>query len=108
MIGTLREFLVRGDIRRLFPHLQKRLDLADAYQRAFASPEGQIVLRDLIRESGILEVAHDPMDSRFYDGKRAIGLHVLHRLRWSAAELEQLGQEMTYEQLAERGQQEAA
>jgi hypothetical protein len=105
---TMREFFVNGMLRRHFPHLQKRLALADAYSQVFGLPAGQVVLRDLIREGGVLSVAADPDDSRFYDGKRALALHVLDRLRWSASELQALGQEITYEQVMEREAREAA
>lgn len=99
---NIRDFIRNGMLRRLFPHLQKQLDLADAYQRVFGTPEGQLVLRDLIGQGGVLEIAADPADSRFYDGKRALALHILHRLRWSVSELQALGQEITYETLMER------
>jgi hypothetical protein len=100
----MRDFFTTGMIRQAFPQLQRRLELANAYQHLFADHnfDGQLVLRDVIHQSGILEVAHDPGDSRFYDGKRAIGLHVLHQLRWSAGELMRLGEEVTYEQLLGR------
>lgn len=85
---------------------EKQLGLADAYHQVFETPEGQIVLRDLINEAGILAVADDPSDSRFYDGKRALALHILSRLRWSATELQQLGEALTYDELTELIQRE--
>lgn len=111
-LDNLREFFRAGTIRRLFPEHHKQYELAQSYQAVFANPqlvEGQIVLRDFLRESGILEVAYDPSDSRFYDGKRAMALYLLQKLRWSPAELAKLGEQITFETLAPSGpQQEAA
>lgn len=84
--------------------LTKRQALAAAYQEIFATPAGKLVLNDLLREGGVLEVSYVPGDdagTHFNDGKRALALHVLHRLRWAPGELATLAQERTEEQLAE-------
>lgn len=102
-LQELREFFKSGTVRRLFPERHRQYELAQSYQATFANPhflEGQIVLRDFLRESGILEVAYDPSDSRFYDGKRAMALYLLDKLRWSPGELAQLGEQITFAQLA--------
>lgn len=91
-----------GHIRRYFPQLQQRLDLADAYQKAFATPEGRMVLRDLLQAAGLLDGVFDGADREIFKaGRRSLGVHIVDRLRWSAMEMAQLGQEMTAEQLAQ-------
>lgn len=64
-----------------------------------------MVLRDLLGAGGVLAVSHvqgDPYDTAFNDGKRALALHLLQRLRWSESELLQLGERLTADELAER------
>jgi hypothetical protein len=64
--------------------------LPAAYQAAFATDSGRIVLADLLRAAGLLAVCHtpgDPCDTAFNDGRRSLGLHVVQQLRWSEAEL---------------------
>lgn len=61
-----------------------------AYQDVFASPAGEIVLRDLARVTGVLEVGTVPGDaimSAFNDGRRAVFLHVARQLRWTEAQV---------------------
>lgn len=107
----LREFFVAGLIRRAFPHLQKRLELANAYQRVFgeAGPaEAQIILRDLIQFSGVLALDTDLTgeEALYRCGRRSVGLHILQRLNWSGTELRQLDEELSWEVLNERGKQQ--
>ena len=100
-----------SDIIQRFPRLHRRYALATAYSRAFGSPEGQLVLRDLLREGGMLSVSHvegDAHSTAFNDGKRALALHIVQRLRWSEGELLQLGQELAADTLAGMEAQEAA
>ncbi len=90
--------------------LQREKVIAGAYQRLFETPEGQIVLRDLLRAGGILSVSHvagAPDDSAFNDGRRSLALHVLDRLRWSEGEMVKLALERTAERLSQ-GDEEAA
>lgn len=110
-LQELREFFRAGTVRRLFPEHHRQYELAQSYQAVFASPhfiEGEIVLRDFLREAGILEVQFDPSDSRFYDGKRAMALYLLQKLRWSPGELAKLGEQITFETLTPARDQEAA
>ena len=102
---SLRHYFVGGYLRRHFPHLQRRLDVANAYQRVFDSPEGKIVLRDWLNVAAVLStpfVEGDSHATAFNAGRQSMGLHALDRLRWSEGELLQLGQEITWEELAER------
>lgn len=92
---------------RAFPHLQKRLEMANAYQQVFDGPQGQRVLRDIIAAGGYLNEDIEPMsggDALYRCGRRSMVAHILNRLRWSEGELLQLGQEVTYEELMVREQ----
>lgn len=99
---TMRDFFRLERLRKAFPQHTKRIALAQSYQSVFGSTEGQIVLRDVIAQAGLLTAQHDPSDPRFWDGKQAIALHILERLRWSVAELQLLGQEISHEALVDR------
>ena len=85
-------------LRRLAP----RIALHHAYQGVFGTPEGRMVLHDLLREGGMLKTSHvlnDPADTAFREGKRAMALHLVGRLRWSESELLALAQQRTTDQL---------
>lgn len=99
---TMRDFFRMDRLRKAFPHHTKRLALAQSYQTVFGSDEGQIVLRDLIAHAGLLTAQHDPGDPRFADGKQALALHILERLRWSVSELQLLQQEISHDALLDR------
>jgi hypothetical protein len=88
--------------RAVVAFAKRRLQMASDYQAVYNSAEGQRVLRDILREGGILEVAHvagDPGTSQFNDGKRALALYVVERLRWNEGELVALAQTQTSDQL---------
>jgi hypothetical protein len=75
--------------------LRKRR-LAAAYRAVFGSPEGKLVLADLLRRGGILETSHVPGDAcstAFQEGRRAMALDIIAELRWSDGELVQLAQQ---------------
>lgn len=81
----------------------KRKELAHAYATTFNSPGGKIVLQDLLRKAGILEVAHEPGDpymTAWRDGRRSMALEIIEALRWTEGELVTLAQEQTAEQIA--------
>lgn len=84
-----------------FSAFRRQAVLADAYHEVYASPAGQLVIHDILKDAGLLVVAADPTDSRFYDGKRAVALHVVNRLRWSEAMLVELAKRTTEETLAD-------
>ena len=68
----------------------------------FNTPEGQEVLRDLLKAGGVLKVSHSldgAETTAFNDGKRALALHVLNRLRWTEGELIALSQQRTERQI---------
>lgn len=83
-----------------------RLRKASAWQRNYETPEGREVIHDILRETGILSVAHvegDPGTSAFNEGRRSIGLVICERLRWSEGEIVALSRQQTSEQLEQEG-----
>lgn len=102
---TLRDWYTAGRLK-LFPHWARRLELAEAYQRVLVSgnasaEECRLVLRDMIRRAGFLDVDAELTgeDALLRCGRRALMAETLQILRWSEAELVQLGEEMTWDQV---------
>lgn len=85
----------------LFKALRRRARFTDAYAAIYRMPEGKIVIDDLLRKSGLLEVSPAD-DSRFFDGRRSMGLEILSAMRWSEGELVMLAQEQTLSDVRER------
>lgn len=74
---------------------KRRLAVTGAYHTVYSTPEGAMMIHDLLREAGVLSVGHvagDPASSQFNEGKRALGLHILQRLRFSEGALVKLAQ----------------
>ena len=93
---------------KMIPALRRRAALSHAYHRVYDTPEGKMMIDDLLRKSGLLETAHEPGDAAttsFRDGRRSMGLEILQALRWTEGELVKLAQEQTAERL---NQEEAA
>lgn len=63
--------------------IRRRITLTKAYKATFNTPDGQLVLRDLIRSSGILESELGD----FYTGRRSIVLEILDVLRFDEGAL---------------------
>lgn len=81
---------------------RRRSALASAYTTLYRMPEGKMVIDDLLRKAGLLEVSHvigDPSTTAFRDGRRSMGLEVLDAMRWTEGELVKLAQEQTAERL---------
>lgn len=75
---------------------QKAEALAAAYRTVFASHEGELVLSDLIRRSGILGAMQttDPHEALIREGERRMGLHIFRQVHNSEESLKKrLGQE---------------
>ena len=73
-------------VQREVDQLKARLMIHQYYQGVFESPAGREVLHDLLRECGVFALSHNPQDptpqnTAHNDGKRAVGLFVLNRLR---------------------------
>ncbi len=81
----------------------RRQRIGAAYRQVFGTPEGKVVLRDLLGTAGVLAVSHEPGDSHhtaFVDGRRSMGLEIMQRMRWTEGELNALAAERTAERLA--------
>lgn len=84
--------------------VQRRTAMARAYQDLLGSHEGEPVLFDILRECGLLVTSHvegDVNTTAYNEGKRAIGLFILNRLRWSEMEMLALARAQTNEALNE-------
>lgn len=84
---------------------------ASAYQQVFGSPEGQIVLQDLLREAGLLSSSVTPgdaYDTHRKEGRREIGLHLISMLAWSQSEVAAFAQAQAGEAVALVSLEEAA
>lgn len=87
---------LRSQAASLLRGLNRQRRIADDYRHVFTQPEGERVLLDLMRRSGVLSVAHVEADSHstaFNDGKRALLLEILRLLRWSEAQLLELAKQ---------------
>lgn len=94
--------MTRKDVRT---QLKQRLADARAYERVFATPEGQRVLHDILRAGGILAIAHvagDPFATAFQDGRRSLALHIIDQLRWNEAALNKLAQAQADDDMREQ------
>lgn len=81
---------------------RRRGALASAYTTVYRMPEGKMIIDDLLRKAGLLEVSHvigDPSTTAFRDGRRSMGLEILDAMRWTEGELVKLAQEQTAERI---------
>lgn len=85
-----------------FAAFRARTRRAQVYRTVYASPEGKIMIEDLLKKGGILEAA-PAEDSRFYEGRRSLALEILNELRWSESEMVHLAEETTTRTLTEIG-----
>ena len=93
-LDTIREWANAG--RRKLDTFRAWMSIAMAYRQVYATSAGRLVIQDLLIESGVLKVGHDPADPQavtWADGRRSLGLHIMERLRFSEAELMKLAQE---------------
>jgi hypothetical protein len=77
----------RTTIARTLKMFEREGAIARAYSDVYATDPGRMVIEDIMRKAGILTVASDPTDSRFYDGRRAVALEVLRMLRFTESEM---------------------
>lgn len=83
---------------------KQRMQTAGDYHTVYNMAEGERMILDMLRESGVLSVAHvsgDPGTSAFNDGKRAMGLYLIGKLRWSEGQLVKLARMQTADELNE-------
>lgn len=74
----------------------KTLDLAVAYEKVFASPEGKKVLWDLMKVSGFLSSSFQPTKPHtveFNEGQRNMFLYVLTKVNTTPDKLFQIMKE---------------
>ena len=89
--------------------IKRKIGLARAYRNTFATPEGEIVLGDLLRAGGVMEICHQPGDAHataFKDGRRSLALHIIDQLRWSEPELLRLARQRSTEAVSDASDQE--
>lgn len=66
------------------------------YGVVFGSPDGRLVLLDILRDAGIMSTAFDPSvpgQTEVNLGKQLLGLGILQKLRWTESDLLALSQE---------------
>ena len=83
--------------------------IRQAYHAVFASDDGKLVLHDLLQRGGLLEtsaVSGDAFMTHFKEGRRSVALEIIHKLRWTEAEMLQLALQRTGDQLAAAQQSE--
>ena len=67
-----------------------RLKLHEAYRAVFGGAPGEIVLEDLLRVAQVNVTTFapgDPHRTSFNEGKRIVGLHILHSLGRAAQDV---------------------
>lgn len=67
------------------------------YRAVFNTPDGQWVLRDLLRSAGVGKIAENNPNLTFNDGKRFLALHIATILNISDAEMLKRMQQTTSE-----------
>ncbi len=71
--------------------VKRRVAISKAYKTVFESPDGRLVLTDLMRVAGILEATSE--HGAFENGKRAMVLTIMAELRFDENRLLELAQE---------------
>jgi len=70
-------------IKEEYEALKQRLAIKQQYAHVFETPEGQLVLHDILRMAGLASNGFDanPNTMAYNEGRRAVALHILSRLR---------------------------
>lgn len=87
--------------------LSRRRRVDRAVRELFASPDGRVVLVELLGITGVLATSHvrgDSHDTAFNEGRRSVGLELMARLRWTEAELQMLSQERATDSALDLGE----
>ena len=72
--------------RRRSPQREREEAIKAAYRTVFQTPEGVLVLHDLINRGGLLStsmVLGESHETAFNEGKRGLLLEILNVLRWT-------------------------
>ncbi len=74
----------------MWKRLRNRRTLGDAYKSVFSTPEGQLVLDDLLFHGKVLEAASGETE----EGMRRLALHILSMINWKTVDLNSKLQEI--------------
>ncbi len=76
-------------------NLWKKFETVKAYKKVFESPEGKLILQDLVRECGLLNNSYrgDTDDLLFNEGKRNVGLYILANINVDLVKLTELARQ---------------
>jgi hypothetical protein len=83
--------------------------IRSAYHTVFDSPDGKLVLTDMLQAGGLLEssmVGGDAHMTHYREGRRSMALDLIHKLRWTEGEVMQLALQRTGDQLAAQAEME--
>jgi hypothetical protein len=83
-------------VRKLGRAMLRRSQISDTYKRVYATPDGRLMIHDLLKRAGILEVATvggDPYMTHFRDGRRSLAQEVMDELRFDVNRIIELAAE---------------
>jgi hypothetical protein len=83
-------------VKRMWQILKDRNALKQCYRNIFATPEGEIVLRDIIRIGCVAKPTYcrgDQYETAFQEGRRHLALTILHKVCKDETELQKLIEE---------------
>ena len=83
---------------------KRQAAIAKAYSEVFAKGAGEFVLHDILKEAGLLSVAHVAGDSHstaWNDGRKSLALTIIERLRWTEGHIVKLAQLTATQELQE-------
>lgn len=74
--------------------VKRQVAIALAYKSIFESPDGRLVLTDLMHRAGVLHAVHEdlPGQNDYNNGRRSLVLDILKQLRFNEAALLELSQ----------------
>ncbi len=81
---------------------KKQLRKCEAYHRIFSSPDGKIVLHDMMNNHYVLSTTHvnnDPISSAHNEGERNAVIRILAILKTTPAKMRQMMEEATDENI---------
>lgn len=84
----------------MFDKLRKKKEMLEAYRKVFLSPEGKIVLKDLMKSTYFYNTTQDadPTIMAFQEGQRALVLRLLNTLKMSHEHIERMIEEQIFEE----------
>ena len=81
--------------------VKRSVAVGKVYQSLFGTPDGRLVLVDLMKEAGMLEVGSlDPYEGPYQTGRRSMVLHIMAKLRMDYERLLELSQERPVDEIA--------